>query len=1118
MAGEGRPVLAVPGRSDRRLSRALRVQVPSGVPPGPAGLLGLELEFSVRSAGGGRVHFGSLIHRLALNGTALDPGDPNAYRCSWGGVITADGAEAEIATPPVRARPGFAARLEAWAHTGEAELRRAVPCGIELDGYSTHLSAAMPAKLNDRVCRLYAGTFAADLMLLMDRADSPGLLVRPRPGRTELCGEFLENEPLAAAAAFVAGSTRACAAAVRGRSGRTALPPRLDVQLARAVHRYGWYVDRGAFGMDLHSASRRTLLRRASGGTICAQSHLELAWAVAREALADDAAAADLQAAEAMVTGSLPLPAEQGQPDDAPIGQRGGDVPFPLDGAVVPDMPCLSAHVRPGFTLRPVAATWDFTVFEARGPARSAYACIPRDSLPGFAAALEEGALDDAIAAYLALTSRRRVLSAAQQTTSPGLYDRMDAPTELLAPERDPQTGHQESRESRESRAKRMLARPGKRDRQEQRSSPEPKAPRKAAWPVRRAVAIGVVIAVVLAGSIVAAAVLSRGHSGPNGKPAAVVSMEPSALVFPAVRVNTSITRSFTMTDNGNSPATITGVRISGPNRHDFSVRRRAFLDAARRGGQVVHPAAQPPCHRRVPHRQTCTVTVTFAPLAAGPDTAYLRISLASHRQPRDIALRGMGTISAPPPSSSVSVTGVSPASGTTKGGTSVTITGTGFTAPPAGTGVSFGGAAAQFTIDSGTRITATSPPGSGTVPITVTTPAGTSAATAADQFRYTQTVTKTATTTTTAVTSSANPATTGQAVTFTATVRAKSPGSGTPTGKVTFSDGSSQLGTAKLGINGTAEFTTSALAAGSHAIAASYGGDQNFTGSTGSLTQTVTQTTTTTVSSSANPSVVKQEVTYTATVSPVPDGGTVTFSDDGSSIPGCVQVNLSTGTATCPVTYPSTGQHMIEATYSGDTAFLTSTGPLTQAVTKATTTITVSSSGNLSGPGQVTYKATVSPVPDGGMVTFSDDGAAIFRCRAEVNSSISTATCQVGYKIVAAHSIEAFFSGDTAFGASAGSLPQTATTTTVSSSANPSKVGQPVAFMATISPVPVGGTVRFSDDGTPIPGCLQVPASTGTAICQATYPSTGQHMIEAAYSGDIAIQASVGSLTQIVQ
>ena len=176
-------MLAVLGRSDRRLSEALRLRVPSDVTPGPGGLLGLELEFSVRSLRGGQVHFGWLIHRLGLDGTALDPGDPNAYRCSWGGVITSDGAEAEIATPPVRTRPGFTAQLEGWAQAGVAELRRAVPRGIGLNGYSAHFSAAMPARLNDRVCRLYAETFAADLMLLTGRIDSPGLLVRPRPGQ-----------------------------------------------------------------------------------------------------------------------------------------------------------------------------------------------------------------------------------------------------------------------------------------------------------------------------------------------------------------------------------------------------------------------------------------------------------------------------------------------------------------------------------------------------------------------------------------------------------------------------------------------------------------------------------------------------------------------------------------------------------------------------------------------------------------------------------------------------------------------------------------------------------------------------------------------------------------------
>ena len=79
-------------------------------------------------------------------------------------------------------------------------------------------------------------------------------------------------------------------------------------------------------------------------------------------------------------------------------------------------------------------------------------------------------------------------------------------------------------------------------------------------------------------------------------------------------------------------------------------------------------------------------------------------------------------------------VTGISPASGTTAGGTVVTVTGT---ALGGATGVSFGGAAGKITADSGTQITVTSPPGQGTVDITVTTPSGTSAATRADRFTY---------------------------------------------------------------------------------------------------------------------------------------------------------------------------------------------------------------------------------------------------------------------------------------------------------------------------------------------------------------------------------------------
>ena len=83
------------------------------------------------------------------------------------------------------------------------------------------------------------------------------------------------------------------------------------------------------------------------------------------------------------------------------------------------------------------------------------------------------------------------------------------------------------------------------------------------------------------------------------------------------------------------------------------------------------------------------------------------------------------------------SVTTISPLAGPLGGGTALTITGTGFTAA---TAVSFGTAAAEsFTVASSTQIGATSAlvTAAATVDVTVSTPNGTSARSAVDQFAY---------------------------------------------------------------------------------------------------------------------------------------------------------------------------------------------------------------------------------------------------------------------------------------------------------------------------------------------------------------------------------------------
>ena len=102
----------------------------------------------------------------------------------------------------------------------------------------------------------------------------------------------------------------------------------------------------------------------------------------------------------------------------------------------------------------------------------------------------------------------------------------------------------------------------------------------------------------------------------------------------------------------------------------------------------------------------------------------------------------------------------------------------------------------------------------------------------------------------TTTLTASQNPSLFGGAVTFSATVA----GSGaTPTGTVTFKDGSTVLGTATLNASGVAYYGTSALTAGTHSITAVYSGDGSYSASTSSaLSQNNTGSITVTIN---NPS-----------------------------------------------------------------------------------------------------------------------------------------------------------------------------------------------------------------------------------------------------------------------
>ncbi|MBT9333138.1 MBG domain-containing protein [Paracidobacterium acidisoli] len=190
-------------------------------------------------------------------------------------------------------------------------------------------------------------------------------------------------------------------------------------------------------------------------------------------------------------------------------------------------------------------------------------------------------------------------------------------------------------------------------------------------------------------------------------------------------------------------------------------------------------------------------------------------------------------------------------------------------------------------------------------------------------------TLTGTATqdTTSTAFTVSTTLANVNQPVTFTATVSGQYGSTVTPTGTVTFLNGTTTLGTAQVGSNGVATLTTSSLAAGSYSsVYASYGGDSNCQPSASyvhALTISATPVPVVTLTASAPTIGQGAALTLTATVaaytgSTVPTG-TVTF-QDGSAVLG--SVTLNGGSAAFSVSSLPVGANTLYASYSGNSAF----------------------------------------------------------------------------------------------------------------------------------------------------------------------------------------------------
>jgi hypothetical protein len=393
---------------------------------------------------------------------------------------------------------------------------------------------------------------------------------------------------------------------------------------------------------------------------------------------------------------------------------------------------------------------------------------------------------------------------------------------------------------------------------------------------------------------------------------------------------------------------------------------------------------------------------------------------------------------------------------------------------------------------------------------------------------------------TATVVTSSVDPSVSGESVSYTATVSAVIPASGTPTGTAAFLDAGAAItgcGAQPL-VGGVASCDVAYAGAGSHAITVTSSGDPNFIGSTSSVvTQTVNPAaTSTSLASSVNPSVTGESVTITTTVSVNAPGsgtptGTISFEDGSTTIAGCAAEPVSgTGIATCADTFVAAGAEAITAVYSGDANFISSTSPiLTQTINQGATATVVTSSVDPSVAGEsVSYTSVVTAVVPAsgtptGSVAFLDSASTISGCGAQPLVG-GVAACSVAYAGIGTHAITAIYNGDPNFTTSTSQpLTQTinpaTTATALASSLNPSVTGQPVSITATVNVTVPGsgsptGTVAFLDGGVPIAGCAaQAVAGAGTATCATSFDTVGASAITAVYSGDSNFTGSTSSV-----
>ena len=245
--------------------------------------------------------------------------------------------------------------------------------------------------------------------------------LRPRPGRLEFCGEYIDGDRLAHAALFVAASVTALAAVLDGET----TPPSLLATTTRPLPNGLASKCDGAVLATTYQGGRAAIVNLAGGGHVSVADYLQTSWDFIAPFASAVALPQEILGLRASLAGNAPLGVEEA------LHQVTREIPSrePVFAHAVPRKRAGSGQARLDHRY---GRHWRHSLYSVQQDGTAAVVPVRREQLGDFAEFVESGGLD---AVPMIVNG---MLAKPGDLDKPALYSGLATPRLLLPVEREP--------------------------------------------------------------------------------------------------------------------------------------------------------------------------------------------------------------------------------------------------------------------------------------------------------------------------------------------------------------------------------------------------------------------------------------------------------------------------------------------------------------------------------------------------------------------------------------------------------------------------------------------------------------------------------------------------------